>query len=120
MNFQLYIGMGLCYYKMPLPIAIQYSSSTIPISFAAFSLEMPNSTIMQASLAIFLILSANAINFAEAKISYGGRKTMQKRIDSQSILHALVGYDPSEMKHDKRMLTDAERVSPGGPDPQHN
>ncbi|XVF87364.1 hypothetical protein PTKIN_Ptkin18bG0114300 [Pterospermum kingtungense] len=80
---------------------------------------MPNSTIIKALLAIFLILSANAIDVAEAK-GYGGRKTMQKRIDSQSILHALAGYDLSEMKHDKRVLTEATRVSPGGPDSQHN
>ncbi|XWS15818.1 hypothetical protein CRYUN_Cryun34aG0034300 [Craigia yunnanensis] len=80
---------------------------------------MPNSTIMQASLAILLILSANAINVVEAK-SYAGRKTMQKRIDSQSIIHALAGYDLSVMKHDRRVLTEASRISPGGPDPQHN
>ncbi|XVF27532.1 hypothetical protein REPUB_Repub14bG0116000 [Reevesia pubescens] len=75
---------------------------------------------MQASvLVILLILSANAIGIVEAK-SYGGRKTMQKRIDSQSIIHALTGYDLSAMKHDRRVLTEASRISPGGPDPHHN
>ncbi|XVF25688.1 hypothetical protein REPUB_Repub13aG0235300 [Reevesia pubescens] len=81
---------------------------------------MPNSTIIQASLIILLILSGNAIDINIEAKSYGGRKTMQKRIDSQSIIHALTGYDLSAMKHDRRVLTDAERVSPGGPDSQHN
>ena len=74
---------------------------------------------MQASLAVLLILSANAISVVEAK-SYAGRKTMQRRIDSQSVIHALAGYDLSAMKNDRRVLTDATRISPGGPDPQHN
>ncbi|KAB2029445.1 hypothetical protein ES319_D05G164300v1 [Gossypium barbadense] len=81
---------------------------------------MLNSTVIQASLVIFLILSGNAISILEAK-SYGGRKTMQKRIDSRSIIKALTGYDLSAMKHDgKRVLTDVSRISPGGPDPQHD
>ncbi|XVE51439.1 hypothetical protein DITRI_Ditri02bG0040500 [Diplodiscus trichospermus] len=80
---------------------------------------MPNSTIMEASLAILLILSANAVNVVEA-MGYAGRKTVQKRIDSRSIIHALAGYDLSAVKRDRRVLTDATRVSPGGPDPQHN
>ncbi|XVE88170.1 hypothetical protein DITRI_Ditri19aG0046900 [Diplodiscus trichospermus] len=58
---------------------------------------MPNSSIMQASLVILLILSANKINIAEAK-SYAGRKIMQKRIDSQSIIYALASYDLSAIK----------------------
>ncbi|XVE88172.1 hypothetical protein DITRI_Ditri19aG0047100 [Diplodiscus trichospermus] len=82
------------------------------------ALEMPNSSIMQASLVILLILSANEINIAEAK-SYAGRKIMQRRIESQSIIHALAGYDLSAIKHEKRVLTGAARVAPGGPDPQH-
>ncbi|XVF40379.1 hypothetical protein PTKIN_Ptkin01aG0108600 [Pterospermum kingtungense] len=80
---------------------------------------MLNSTIMQALLVILLVLSANAINIVEAK-SYGRRKTLQKRIDSQSIIHALTGYDLSAMNHERRVLADATRVSPGGPDSQHN
>ncbi|KAK8551493.1 hypothetical protein V6N13_119951 [Hibiscus sabdariffa] len=55
----------------------------------------------------------------EAK-GYGGRRTMQKRIDSQCILKALAGYDLSGMKHDRRVLADPSRISPGGPDPIHD
>ncbi|KAK8580622.1 hypothetical protein V6N12_070883 [Hibiscus sabdariffa] len=46
-------------------------------------------------------------NIVEAK-SYGGRRTMQKRIHSQSIIKALAGYDLSSMNHG-RVLADASR-----------
>ncbi|GMI82314.1 hypothetical protein HRI_001900700 [Hibiscus trionum] len=71
---------------------------------------MPNSTVNQASLVIFLILSGNTFNNAEAK-SYGGRRTMQKRMDSQSIIKALAGYDLSAVKNG-RVWADASRISP--------
>ncbi|KAK8575194.1 hypothetical protein V6N13_033566 [Hibiscus sabdariffa] len=69
---------------------------------------------------LVLSLTGNAID-AEAK-SYGGRKTMQKtRIDSQSIMHALMeDCGLSAMKLERRALTDTARISPGGPDPQHD
>ncbi|GMI91581.1 CLAVATA3/ESR-RELATED 6 [Hibiscus trionum] len=83
---------------------------------------MPNPTIIQASLAIFLILSGNAFNNTVEANRYGGRRTMQKRIDSQSIIKALAGYDFSAVKHDRnrRVLADASRISPGGPDSIHD
>ncbi|KAL4333496.1 hypothetical protein GQ457_07G029470 [Hibiscus cannabinus] len=81
---------------------------------------MPNSTIIQASLVIFLILSENEFNATVGAKGYGGRRTMQKRIDSQSILKALAGYDLSGVKHDRRVLADPSRISPGGPDPIHD
>ncbi|KAL4369011.1 hypothetical protein GQ457_05G028850 [Hibiscus cannabinus] len=55
-------------------------------------------------------------------LSYGGRKTMQKtRIYSQSIMHSLMeAYGLSATKLERRALTDTARISPGGPDPQHD
>ncbi|KAK8485093.1 hypothetical protein V6N11_073314 [Hibiscus sabdariffa] len=75
--------------------------------------KMAGSPIILASLIILLVLSGNGSN-VEAK-SYGGRKIMQKtRIDSKSILHALMAV------YERRVLTDTSRLSPGGPDPQHD
>ncbi|OMO65303.1 hypothetical protein COLO4_31342 [Corchorus olitorius] len=79
---------------------------------------MPNSTILQASLVILLILSANAIE-AKSSTTYGGRKTMQKKIDSELIKQALVDYHLSAMKHG-RVMAGVRRISPSGPDPIHD
>ncbi|GLT76327.1 hypothetical protein SLA2020_479960 [Shorea laevis] len=43
-----------------------------------------------------------------------------RRIDSNSIIHRL-GYDASKIEQYRRMLEgDPQRVSPGGPDPEHH
>ncbi|OMO65302.1 pre-rRNA-processing protein ESF1 [Corchorus olitorius] len=64
---------------------------------------------------------ANAMFNVEAKsTTYGGRKTMLKKIDSESIKHALAGYHLSAMKHERRVMEDVKRISPGGPDPIHD
>lgn len=77
---------------------------------------MANSTSVQILILILLILSVVVTNL-EVVQGYQGRKVMQKRIDSRSILREL-GYNFSKLKNKRRDL--ADRVSPGGPDPHHN
>lgn len=72
-------------------------------------------------LIILLIWSLHVATGLEAK-GYGGRKNMQKRINSKTILREL-GYDLSKMEkqHNKwRMTLADDRIIPGGPDPEHH
>lgn len=72
-------------------------------------------------LIILLIWSLHVATGLEAK-GYGGRKTMQKRTNSKTILREL-GYDLSkvEKQHNKwRMTLADDRIIPGGPDPEHH
>lgn len=77
---------------------------------------MANSTSVQILILILLILSVVVTN-SEIVEGYQGRKILQKRIDSRSILREL-GYNLSKLKYTRRDSTD--RSSPGGPDPHHN
>lgn len=77
---------------------------------------MANSTSVQILILILLILSVVVTN-SEIVEGYQGRKILQKRIDSRSILREL-GYNLSKLKYTRR--DSADRVSPGGPDPHHN
>ncbi|KAJ0017697.1 hypothetical protein Pint_10454 [Pistacia integerrima] len=77
---------------------------------------MAYSTSVQSLILILLILSVVVTNL-EVVQGYQGRKVMQKRIDSRSILREL-GYNLSKLKYNRRDSTG--RISPGGPDPHHN
>lgn len=76
---------------------------------------MANSKRMQVSMLILLILLV-FVTILEAN-GHPGRKIMQKRTDSHSILSEL-GYDLSKLKHSRKDTRD--RVSPGGPDSHHH
>jgi hypothetical protein len=78
--------------------------------------------VMKVSVLIVLILSVHVSSW-EA-VNYPGRKTMQKRIKSSSVLREL-GFILSKMKQSKRRAmtataTDKDRVAPGGPDHMNN
>ncbi|OMO92433.1 hypothetical protein COLO4_17611 [Corchorus olitorius] len=61
------------------------------------------------------------MRISEARPSHAhGITSMAKKVDSSAILKKL-GYDLSKIAYYRRMLNgDPDRVSPGGPDPQHH
>ncbi|KAL0863660.1 hypothetical protein Bca101_042778 [Brassica carinata] len=55
-----------------------------------------------------------------ARILHDDRVANMGAIDSHALLREL-GFDLSKFKgHNERVLVNSDRVSPGGPDPQHH
>ncbi|KAG7568810.1 hypothetical protein ISN45_Aa04g015950 [Arabidopsis thaliana x Arabidopsis arenosa] len=81
---------------------------------------MANSILKQ-SLIILLIIFSSPIFSSQARILRTHHHTAVGNMDSQVLLREL-GIDLSKFKgnNERRFLVDSERVSPGGPDPQHH
>ncbi|CAL9235065.1 hypothetical protein ISN44_As09g015030 [Arabidopsis suecica] len=81
---------------------------------------MANSILKQ-SLIILLIIFSSPILTSQARILRTYHHTAVGNMDSQVLLREL-GIDLSKFKgnNERRFLVDSERVSPGGPDPQHH
>ncbi|KAL1190655.1 CLAVATA3/ESR (CLE)-related protein 6 [Cardamine amara subsp. amara] len=77
--------------------------------------------ILKQSLIILLILFSSSFLKSQARILRADRAATMGNMDSQVLLHEL-GFDLSKFKghNEKRFLVDSDRVSPGGPDPQHH
>lgn len=77
--------------------------------------------ILKQSLIIFLIIFSSSFLSSEARILRADRAVTVGNMDSQALLREL-GFDLSKFKgyNERRFLVDSERVSPGGPDPQHH
>ncbi|KAF8086546.1 hypothetical protein N665_0622s0038 [Sinapis alba] len=77
--------------------------------------------ILKKTLIILLIISASPIFGTQARILHDGRVANMGTMDSYALLREL-GFDLSKFKghNERRFLMNSDRVSPGGPDPQHH
>ncbi|CAF1699672.1 BnaC03g17260D [Brassica napus] len=75
--------------------------------------------ILKRTLIMLLIIFSSPIS--QARILRTDRVANMGNIDSQVLLREL-GFDLSKFKgyNERRFLVDSDRVSPGGPDPQHH
>ncbi|CAF2122320.1 CLAVATA3/ESR (CLE)-related protein 6 [Brassica napus] len=76
--------------------------------------------ILKRTLIMLLIIFSSPIS--QARILQADRVANMGNIDSQVLLREL-GFDLSKFKgynDERRFLVDSDRVSPGGPDPQHH
>ncbi|XWS52149.1 hypothetical protein CRYUN_Cryun11dG0042500 [Craigia yunnanensis] len=70
-------------------------------------------------LLLFMIIVLMLVMRNSKERYFHGFLTMAKKIDSRTILEKL-GYDSSKIAYYRRILGgDPEKISLGGPDPQH-
>jgi len=77
--------------------------------------------ILKQTLIILLIIFSLQTLSSQARILRSYRAVSMGNMDSQVLLHEL-GFDLSKFKghNERRFLVSSDRVSPGGPDPQHH
>lgn len=94
---------------------MSYTLTPLESICSLFMANLSKKKVLQVSLVMFLVLVASS----EARLSRRF-STMPKKIDSNLILRKL-GYDESKLKKYRRRLdSDPDRVSPGGPDSHHH
>ena len=81
---------------------------------------MANTTVVQVSIVVLITFSVFFMNLQATSLH--GHPLAHKKLASQRLLHKL-GIDPSNHVHirvDDDTPGSGDRLSPGGPDPQHN
>ncbi|XP_010557122.1 PREDICTED: CLAVATA3/ESR (CLE)-related protein 5-like [Tarenaya hassleriana] len=80
---------------------------------------MENTIPKQALMMLLIVFSAH-VSASQARVLRGDHVRITSGIDSRVLLREL-GFDLSKLRgHEGRVLVDSDRVSPGGPDPQHH
>ncbi|XP_010542729.1 PREDICTED: CLAVATA3/ESR (CLE)-related protein 5-like [Tarenaya hassleriana] len=80
---------------------------------------MASLIIKQAFLMLLIVFSGNVFT-SRARVLRGDHVRTTNEMDSRILLRKL-GFDLSKIKgYEGRVMVESDRVSPGGPDPQHH